>query len=114
VNETEIARLQAFLRQWTHVRPAWHQRSAEDIAAELAADADFGTIRLAGWLQSPDGALIIQIVQSVLPYPYNYGADVLADAIQIAARQRTERQRTRTLVGGLAVAALAVFLLGRA
>lgn len=113
MNETEVARLSAFLQQWTHTRPAWHQRSAEDIAAELAADADFDTIRLAGWLQTPDGALIAQIVQSVLLYPYNYGADVLADAIQIAARQRTERQRGLTLVGGLALAALVVFLLGR-
>jgi hypothetical protein len=113
VNETEVARLRAFLREWTCTHPSWHQRSAEHIAAELAADANFGTIRLAGWLQTPDGALIIQIVQSVLPYPYNYGADVLADAIQIAARQRTERQRGFILIGGLALAALVVFLLGR-
>jgi hypothetical protein len=113
VNETEVARLGSYLRQWTQTHPYWHQRSAEDIADELAADADFGTIRLAGWLQTPDGTLITRIVQDVLPYPYNYGADVLADAIQIAARQRTERQRGLTLLGGAGLAALVVFVLGR-
>src|SRR5262249_9348475 len=64
-----------------------------DVAAEPAADADFEVVKLAGWMQTPAGVLITQIVESVLPYPNNYGADVLADAIQIAARQRTERQR---------------------
>jgi peptidoglycan/xylan/chitin deacetylase (PgdA/CDA1 family) len=113
VNQTEIARLSAFLRQWTRTHPLWYQRTAEDVAAELAADAGFEAVKLAGWMQTPDRALITQIVESVLPYPYNYGADVLADAIRIAARQRTERQRGLTLIGGLGLAALVVFLLGR-
>ena len=113
MNETEVARLGSFLRHWTQAHPYWHQRSAQDIAAELAADADFGTIKLAGWLRTPDGTLVTQVVQGILPYPYNYGADVLADAIQIAARQRTERRRELALLGGAGLAALVVFVLGR-
>jgi len=109
----EVAELEAFLRQWTSTRPLWQHRSAEDIAGDLATDVDFGTIRLAGWLQTPDGALIAQVVQRALPYPYNYGADVLANAVQIAAEQRTQRERTWTLVGGGGLAMLVVFLLGK-
>jgi hypothetical protein len=113
MNSVDVTRLEGFLRQWTRTHPLWQHRAAEDIAAELAADVDFGTIRLAGWLQSPDGALIAQTVQHVLPYPYNYGADLLADAVKIAAAQRTERQRGLTLVGGIGLAGLVMFLLSK-
>lgn len=113
MNDREYAKLEAFLRQRVRTYPLWHQLSAEDLATQLAADVDFGTIRLAGWMQAPDGALITEAVERVLPYPYNYGADVLADAVSIAARQRTERQRGLTLVGGIGLAVAVVLLLGR-
>jgi hypothetical protein len=112
MNDTEYAKLEAVLRHWVRTHPLWRQLSAEDIAAELVTEVDWGTIRLAGWMQTPDGALITLIVERVLPYPYNYGADVLADAVCIAARQRTERQRGLTLAGGIGLAVV-VFLLGR-
>jgi hypothetical protein len=113
MNENEIARLQAYLQQWIRNNPTWHQRAAEDIAAELARDADFSTIRLAGWLRTPDGTLTTQIVQSVLPYPYSYGAKVLADAIQIAARQRTRSERLQALGAGTVVALVVILGLRR-
>ena len=106
MNQNEIARLQAYLQQWVRYNPGWQQRSAEDIAAELARDADFSAIRLADWLRTPDGTLTTQIVQTVLPYPYNYGAEVLASAVQIAACQRTRSERLRVLGGGIAIALL--------
>lgn len=49
-------------------------------------------------------ALITQAVGSVLPYPYNYGAKVLTDAVQIAACQRTRRERLQALAGGMVIA----------
>jgi hypothetical protein len=113
MNETEIVKLQSYLQGWTQGHPGWQQSPAQDIAAELARDADFGVIRVAGWLRSPEGTLIRQIVDSVLPYPYNYGADVLAEAIRIAAQQRTENQRLLTFIGGAAAAALLVMGLSR-
>jgi len=111
MNENEIARLQAYLRQWVRSNPTWHRWSGEEIAAELARDADFSTIRLAGWLQTPDGAVITQIVQSVLPYPYGYGAEVLADAVQIAARQCTRNERLQVMAVGVGIAVVAVLVL---
>jgi hypothetical protein len=48
-------------------------------------------------------------VESVLPAPYHYGADALAEAIEVAARQRTVRQRQEVLVGGGLIAAALVF-----
>jgi hypothetical protein len=113
VNNYEHAKLEAFLRQWVHAHPHWRQLSAEDLASELAAEVDWGTMRLAGWMETPDGAVITQVVEHVLPYPYNYGADVLAEAVRIAASQRTGRQVTLTIVGGLGLAAVVVFLIGR-
>jgi hypothetical protein len=108
MNDTEMARLQAYLQQWIRSNPGWRQRAAEDIAAELARDADFNTIRLAGWLKTPDGALITQIVQSVLPYPYGYGAEVLAEAVRIAAHQRTRSERLETLGAGMVIAMVVI------
>jgi folate-dependent phosphoribosylglycinamide formyltransferase PurN len=104
---------EAYLGQLVRTHTPWHQLSAEDIAAQLAAEIDFDTIRLAGWMQTLDGALITEVVQRVLPYPYNYGADVLANAVCIAAGQRTEGQRALTLMGGIGLAVLVMFLLRR-
>ena len=113
MNENEIARLQAYLQQWIRSNPGWRQRAAEDIAAELTRDADFTTIRLAGWLRTPDGALTERIVQNILPYPYNYGAEVLADAVQIAAHQRTRSERLQALGGGIVIAMIVILGLRR-
>jgi hypothetical protein len=108
MNPDDIARFAAYLRQWTSSHPGWQYQSVQEIATELARDADFETIKLAAWLRSPEGQLIERVVQGVLPYPYNYGADVPAEAVQIAARQRTTRQRLEVLAGGGVVAVLLV------
>jgi hypothetical protein len=104
MNDNDAVRLRAYLQRWIRANPTWHQRAAEDIALELARDADFSTIRLASWLRTPGGALITQAVAGVLPCPSNYGAKVLTDAVQIAARQRTRRERLQALAGGTVIA----------
>jgi hypothetical protein len=57
-------------------------------------------------MRTPDGALIATIVEKALPYPANVGAEVLVEAIQIAARRRTRTQRIGALTIGAAAAAL--------
>ena len=111
--EIEAARLQAYLRAWTAAHPGWQARSAEDIAAELMRDIDFVAIQLAGWLQTPDGQLVSRVVVSALPYPENAAAKVMATAIQIAARQRTTRQRVGAVGVGMVAAVVLIYLLGR-
>jgi hypothetical protein len=108
MNQDQVMSLQAYLQRWTRTHPSWWQWSAEDIASELAQDADFQTIRWADWLQSPDGELIESVVSRLLPPPYNYSADVLADAVKIAAHQRTRRRRLEVLGAGGVMALLLI------
>jgi hypothetical protein len=109
MNKREIDSLQTFLRHWIQNNSTWRECSAEDIAEELANDPDFSMVRLAGWLRAADSRLIAQIVQSVLPYPYNYGAGLLTEAVLIAARQRTSTERLRALAAGTGIAVFPVY-----
>jgi hypothetical protein len=111
MNPDELAKLDSYLRQWTSRNSGWQDRSPEEIATAWAHDADFSTIKLAAWLRTSDGQLIQRVVEGALPFPYNYGADVLTQAVQIAARQRTTRQRLEALAvgGSLAVALVLAF-----
>lgn len=108
MNHDQVVNLQAYLHRWLGTHPNWRQWSADDIAAELARDADFQLIKWADWLQSPDGELIEGVVSRLLPPPYNYGADVLAEAVKIAADQRTRRRRLEALGAGGLVALLVI------
>lgn len=108
MNQDEITRLEIYLPRWMEAHPYWLQGSADDLATELARDADFNLIKWADWLESPDGELIDSIVSGLLPPPYNYGADVLADAVKIAARQRTRRRRLEVLGAGGVMALLLI------
>ncbi len=108
MNQDEVVNLQAYLQRWMGTHPNWLQWSADDIAAELARDADFQLIKWADWLQSPNGEVIDSMVSQLLPPPYNYGADVLAEAVKIAAHQRTRRRRLEVLGAGSVVALLVI------
>jgi hypothetical protein len=111
MNDQQVAALGIYVHNWgARQSYGWHGRTAQDIATELTRDAAFLDLRLAGWLESPDGSLIAQIVVRSLPFPARIGAQVLAEAIQIAAQQRTDRNRTITLLAGIG-AALAVYVL---
>lgn len=112
MNQYEITELEVYLRQWIAAHPDQRRWSTDEIAAELAQDADFNLIKLAGWLQTPDGQIIEHAVGQVLPYPYNYGADVLVEAVKIAARQRTRKERLDALALGGGVALVIVLILG--
>lgn len=101
MNEDEIARAAAHVRRWIAAHPDWRRWSAEDIAAALLRDADWATVALAGWMRTPDGALIATIVEKAMPYPVNFGAEVLVEAIKIAARQQTRTQRIGVLTIGV-------------
>lgn len=108
MNQDQVADLQVYLQRWMSTHPNWRQWSADDIATELARDADFQLIKWADWLQSPDGELIESVVSRLLPPPYNYGADVLAEAVKVAADQRTRRRRLEVLGAGGAAALLVI------
>lgn len=112
MNQDDAWKLRNFVQRWTAKQPTWHYRSSEQLAKDLAADADFAVLRFAGWLRTPDGELIATVVRGALPFPYNRSADVLIDAIKLAAGERTRRERL-TVVGLGAVGCYIVFAFGR-
>jgi hypothetical protein len=107
MKQSEAVKLQAFLRRWRSVNPYRWQQGAQVVANDLMRDATFTDIKLAGLLQSPGGATVAQVVQSVLPFPANAEAAVLIEAIEIAAKQQTSAQ----VVGALAVGAIVALTL---
>ncbi|MEV8515865.1 hypothetical protein [Dactylosporangium sp. NPDC051484] len=103
--------LASYLDYWVRRQPfGWHHRGAQSIANEWINDLAFADIRLARWLATPEGGAITTVVRAVLlPYPTNHAASVLIEAINIAARQRTNKQIVLTGAGGLA-AAIVVYM----
>jgi hypothetical protein len=111
--------LHAFLQRWLREHPLWaysprgwyHQlRSVSDIASELLQDAEFGEVKLASWLQSPDGVLIQTVVGWVLPQPHGAEFKLMVAAISSAAQARQDNERglagVLTLVAGAMLALL--------
>jgi hypothetical protein len=72
-----------------------YQTTADEIAQELLAMAEFRALRLGSWLNTPDGELIAAAVEQLMPPPYRVDIELLIDALQIAARsqQRAEREK---------------------
>jgi hypothetical protein len=104
--------LLAYLRRWIRTQPhGWQHRSVNDLADEFVRDAAFASIRLAGWLRSPDGRLVTAVVRSVLPAPYSQGVALLAQAITQAGRMRRNRQAEGLAVVGVA-AVVALLIAG--
>ncbi|KJF16956.1 hypothetical protein [Acidithrix ferrooxidans] len=108
MKQSEIIKLQTYLRNWysTHSY-GWHLRGAQEIAKELLQDTAFTDIKLASWLESPEGSTIAQVVESVIPFPGNIEITVMTDAVMIAAKNETSGQ----VVGVLAIGIVAVLIL---
>ena len=88
------AYLAAFTTQWARPQ-AWDwnpyngpssSRNAEQVAADLLADAEFRALRLGTWLSTPEGEFVAAAVTSLMPQLYAADADVLIRALQLAAR----------------------------
>jgi hypothetical protein len=104
---TEAAKLQAYLQRWRAVNPYRWQQGAQVVANDLIQDVAFTDIRTARLLESPGGAAVAEVVKRVLPFPGNVEAAVMIEAIEIAAKKRTNGQ----VVGALAIGALVALTL---
>jgi hypothetical protein len=105
MTDAQRRQLRQFVQGWTY----GHQllaagNDAGAIADALSEDTGFATIRVAGFLQSPDGEALTKVVTAALPFPYSLQATVMVDAIKLAGQKRTNDQRLGTVVAGLAVA----------
>lgn len=109
MDQAEAVKLQTYLQRWRLANPYRWQQGAQVVASDLMKDAGFADIKLAGFLQRPDGKVIAQVVQSILPFPGNLEAGVMIEAIQIAATRRSDEQRVGVLFAG-ALGALLLWL----
>lgn len=86
------------------------QHAASEVAGWLLADAEFKALKLGNWLGTPDGKFIAAAVEALAPAPYGDDIALLAEALQLAARQQHEEAGAKILaVAALgAIAALAI------
>lgn len=84
------------------------QYGPADVAAWLLGDAEFKALKLGTWLSTPDGELVSAAVTALLPAPYAQDAELLGEALKLAAKQQQADAR-KTILAGVAVgSALAV------
>jgi hypothetical protein len=88
--------------------PIASQRTAGDVAGWLLADAEFRALKLGNWLSTPDGELVMAAIGMLAPAPYAQDAQLLAEALQLAAQQQQAEARKKILaaiaIGGAVVA----------
>jgi hypothetical protein len=111
--------LATFTRAWPHQPEPWEasyfyppatiasQHTAGEAAQWLLADAEFKALKLGNWLSTPDGQLVMEAVEMVTPAPYAEDARLLAEALQVAAKQQQADARAK-LAGVLTLAGIAV------
>lgn len=120
---SEAHEIAAFLRSFLARRQAalsvysWHLvvrpnftyplPTSEDLMREILADPEFAALRLADWLNSPDGEVIASAVAMVIPAPYSAEYRLAVDALTLVAReqQRLGRQKAAALALGVVVVA---------
>lgn len=79
--------------------------TAEEIARQWIELEEFRALKLGTWLNTPEGELVAQAVEMVLPPFYKQDAQLLVAALRLAADMQQRQQR---FAGGLALGAVAV------
>lgn len=98
------------LRPRTSVFSDESRPTADELAREFVADAEFQSFRLGTWLSTPDGEVFAQAVEMVMPPFYRQDAELLVDALRLAAKlqQRNERVAGGVLIGAAVVIGLSL------
>jgi hypothetical protein len=111
--------LMRYTANWPRYEPwGWNRyavvpasRSAQQVTAELLADAEFRAIKLGTWLSTPEGEFISAAVTSLMPSLYQADAEVLIEGLQLAARQQ-QIEAWKTIAAGVAIGG-ALFAIGK-
>lgn len=95
--------VQAALGAWPHpALPSFP--AAEELAAELLADAGFRALGLGTWLRTTDGQIIAEAVAQVIPPEYEPIFTLTVDALKLAAAKQTIEGRQKA--GAIALLAM--------
>jgi hypothetical protein len=88
-----------------NAQPVAQRHSAEEIAGQLYADANFRALQLGTWLNTPDGELLAAAVEALTPPPYQQDIELLVEALQLAAKMQQRDARGNAVAAGLLIAA---------
>lgn len=86
------------------------QLSAEQLAGQLLEMAGFRALRLGTWLNTPDGELIAAAVESLTPPPYKVDAQLLIEALKLAATKQRSAELEKVVGVGVVASIGAVLL----
>jgi hypothetical protein len=89
------------------------QHTASEVAQWLLADAGFKALKLGNWLSTPDGELVMAAIEMLAPAPYAQDIELLAEALQIAARQQQADARAK-IAAAIALGGVAALAIGSA
>ena len=89
------------------------QHTASEVAQWLLADAGFKALRLGNWLSTPDGTLVMAAIEMLAPAPYTQDIELLAEALQLAARQQQADARAK-IAAAIALGGVAALAIGSA
>jgi hypothetical protein len=93
-------------------QPVSAMHTAQQIAEELFADAEFKALKLGTFLNTPDGQLLASAVEAITPMPYRQDVALLIDALQLAAKMQQDAAREALVKGAMvAIGAAAVVAL---
>ncbi|MHB8394334.1 MAG: hypothetical protein ACYDC5_07510 [Candidatus Dormibacteria bacterium] len=73
----------------------------EQLAQSLLADAEFQSLKLGNWLNSPSGEAIAQIVAEVVPSTLQPEFGLIVDGLKLAADLQKTNGRAQIGVGSL-------------
>ena len=73
----------------------------EELAHSLLADAEFQSLKLGNWLNSPSGEVIAQIVAEVVPSTLQPEFGLIVDGLKLAADVQKTNGRAQIGVGSL-------------
>jgi hypothetical protein len=110
--------LAGFTSQWPKQQPWGLTRlpsmasvySAPQIADTLLADTEFRALKLGTWLNTPPGEVLTAAVGALSPGLFQADADLLTEALGLAARRQHEEARQKLAAGLLGGAVLAIAL----
>jgi hypothetical protein len=88
--------------------PMAHQMTSQELAQDLAANAEFRALQLGTWLNRPDVELITAAAEAITPPPYRQDIEVLIEGMKLAAQlqRRDGWNRVAVTAGSAAVMTL--------
>lgn len=88
------------------------QMTAQELAEDLIANAEFRALQLGTWLNRPDVELITSAVEAIAPPPYRQDIQLLIEGMKLAAQVQRRDGWNRTLLTAGSAAVMTLLMAG--